>query len=383
MNWKMKYLGIMSVFSLALMGCGNDKNVETTSQNKTGTTEERSVNKTTSTDSKTTGSKTESEDSEEIEGGGRVVDPKSPFRIGKVEQQLGKESFTNLELDKYDEDSVYFIPERDNLGVLFTSKAKPYISTYENGKWTKDKEIKVESIVPGGEFVSMGYGALEIKSGESQVTHVFVNYKGDVVFKDKTDNLRSVSVNESLGSNKLQNSIVGSNKGNLIFHKESENHIIVMSQKDGKEMVRLDRTKDSPGLHGYFDVDKKTLIKDDEIYDFDKKKYVYDTQGQRMKPDKNGKVVASDKEKYFFFTEESVEKSNGQNIGHFEIYEQKLGPENQRKYKMEFPGFFKDKESYIVTDTGDKIVFYGYYQFEDKPAIYMIQVTYKNNKNKK
>lgn len=52
MNWKMKYLGIMSVFSLALMGCGNDKNVETTSQNKTGTTEERSVNKTTSTDSK-------------------------------------------------------------------------------------------------------------------------------------------------------------------------------------------------------------------------------------------------------------------------------------------------------------------------------------------
>ncbi|MEK4640525.1 hypothetical protein NST14_30900 [Bacillus sp. FSL W8-0519] len=372
MGWKMKSLGILSVFSLALVGCGEDKNVETTSQNKTS-----------STDSKTIGSKTEGEISEEIEGGGRIVDPKSPFRIGKVEQQLGKESFTNLELDKYDEDSVYFIPEGNNLGVLFISKAKPYISTFENGKWAKDKEIKVESIVPGGEFVAMGYGALEIKSGESQVTHVFVNYKGDVVFKDKTDNLRSVSINESLGSNKLQNSIVGSSKGNLIFHKENENHITVMSQKDGKEVMKLDRTKDSPGLYGYFNVDKKTLLKDDEIYEFDKKKYVYDTQGQRMKPDKNGKVVASDKEKYFFFTEESVEKSNGQNIGHFEIYEQKLGPENQRKYKMEFPGFFKDKESYIVTDTGEKIVFYGYYRYEDKPAVYMTQVTYKNNKNNK
>ncbi|HFK9703771.1 TPA: hypothetical protein ACG05V_005432 [Bacillus pacificus] len=383
MGWKMKSLGILSVFSLALVGCGEDKNVETTSQNKTGTTEEKSVNKTSSTDSKTIGSKTEGEISEEIEGGGRIVDPKSPFRIGKVEQQLGKESFTNLELDKYDEDSVYFIPEGNNLGVLFISKAKPYISTFENGKWAKDKEIKVESIVPGGEFVAMGYGALEIKSGESQVTHVFVNYKGDVVFKDKTDNLRSVSINESLGSNKLQNSIVGSSKGNLIFHKENENHITVMSQKDGKEVMKLDRTKDSPGLYGYFNVDKKTLLKDDEIYEFDKKKYVYDTQGQRMKPDKNGKVVASDKEKYFFFTEESVEKSNGQNIGHFEIYEQKLGPENQRKYKMEFPGFFKDKESYIVTDTGEKIVFYGYYRYEDKPAVYMTQVTYKNNKNNK
>ncbi|NUJ08472.1 hypothetical protein [Bacillus paranthracis] len=379
MNWKMKSLGIMSVFSLALVGCGEDKNVETTSQNKTGTTEEKSVNKTTSTDSKTTGSKTESEDFEEIEGGGRGVDPKSPFRIGKVEQQLGKESFTNLELDKYDEDSVYFIPDGNNLGVLFISKAKPYISTFENGKWTKDKEIKVESIVPGGEFVAMGYGALEIKSGESQVTHVFVNYKGDVVFKDKTDNLRSVSINESLGSNKLQNSIVASSKGNLIFHKENENQLSVMSQKDGKEIMKLDRTKDAPGLYGYFNVDKKTLLKDDEIYDFEQKKYVYDTQGQRLKPDKNGKVIASNKDKYFF-VDKTVEKSNGQSIGHFEVYEQKLGPENQRKYKMEFPGYFKNEESYIVTDTGDKIVFYGYYRYEDKPTIYMTQVTYKNNK---
>lgn len=382
MNWKMKSLGILSVFSLALMGCGEDKKVETTSGNKTGTTEEKSVNKTTSTDSKSKKSKTEGENSEEIEGGGRIVDPKSPFRIGKVEQQLGKESFTNLELDKYDEDSVYFIPERDNLGVLFISKAKPYISTYENGKWTKDKEIKVESIVPGGEFIAMGYGAIEVQSGESQVTHVFVNYKGDVVFKDKTDNLRSVSVNESLGSNKLQNSIVSSSKGNLIFHKENENQFTVMSQKDGKEIMKLDRTKDSPGLHGYFDVDKKTLLENDEIYDFDKKKYVYDTQGQRLRPDKNGKVVATDNGKYFF-VDKSVEKSNGQSIGHFEVYEQKLGPENQRKYKMEFPGFFKNEESYIVTDTGDKLVFYGYYQYEDKPAVYMTQVTYKNNQNKK
>ncbi|PET92252.1 hypothetical protein CN527_30735 [Bacillus cereus] len=219
--------------------------------------------------------------------------------MGKVEKQLGNESFTNLDLDKDDEDTIYFIVDGDKLGVLFEANAKPYISTYESGKWTKDKEINVKDIVPGGNFITTGYGSVEVQSGESQVTHAFVNYKGDVVFKDTTDKLQVVDINSTLGANKLQNTITSSSKGNVILHKDSEDKISLISQSDGKEIMKLDGVKDFPRSPGYLDFDKKLMFQNDEIYDFDKKKYVYDSNGQKLDPDKNGKVVASDNGKSY------------------------------------------------------------------------------------
>lgn len=381
MSSKMKYVSMFLVsFFLIVTGCENQKKEFTQTEEanrKVGTTEEKSSNRAASTDTK---EKIEDEKYEEFEGGGRIADPKSPLRMGKVEKRLGGESFTNLELDKYDEDSIHFIAEGDNLGVLFVANAKPYISTYENNKWTKDKEIKIESIVPGGKYITSGYGTVEVQSGESQVTHVFVNYKGDVVFKDKTDKLQVVDINSTLGANRVQNSITSSSKGNVIIHKNNESELTFISQRDGKEIMKLDGVKDFPTSPGYLDFDKKLMFQNTEIYDFGKKKYVYDSNGQKVQADSNGKVVAADNGKYFFVDKKNTDKSKDQVIGQFEVYQQELGSENDRKYKIGFTGFYKDEESYVITNSGDKIYFYGYYKFEDKPAVFMSETTYKKTK---
>ncbi|MCU5201632.1 MULTISPECIES: hypothetical protein [Bacillus cereus group] len=379
MSSKMKYVSMFLVsFFLIVTGCENQKKEFTQTEEanrKVGTTEEKSSNQAASAD---TQEKVEGENSEEFEGGGRIADPKSPLRIGKVEKRLGNESFTNLELDKYDEDSITFIAEGNSLGVLFSANAKPHVSTYTNGKWMKDKEIDIESIIPGSSFLGIAKGSIDVKSGDSEGTHIFVNYKGEVVFKEKTGKLAVVDVNEVFRDSKSY--ITSSNKGNVIVHRENENEITLISQKDGKEMMKLNGVKDFPTSPGYLDLDKKLMFQTTEIYDFGKKKYVYDSNGQKVQADSNGKVVAADNGKYFFVDKKNTDKSTEQVIGQFEVYQQELGSNSDRKYKIGFTGFYKDEESYVITNSGDKIYFYGYYKFKDKPAIFMSETTYKKTK---
>ncbi|ADY23866.1 hypothetical protein P4U05_15660 [Bacillus paranthracis] len=364
MSWKMKCLGIISVFFLALVGCQTDKSVETTPKDKAA-----------STDSKSTGTK-------ESEGGEKKADSKSSIKLGKVEKQLGKESFTNFELDEKDERRIYLIADGDNLGVLFEKDFTPYFSSYSNGKWQKDKKLEVKSMYPEGRIIGIGEGYLEVATGEKEGTLLFLNYKGEVVFKEQP---RELTRDQSGVVGGRNSRVTSSSKGNVIIHQDdkNENERILISQRDGKEIMKLDGVKDFPPFPGYLDFDKKLMFQNKEIYDFGKKKFVYDTSGQKLEPDRNGKVVGSDGGKYFFVDKSDTEKSNGLNVGKFDLYEQKLGPENERENKTRFTGPYVWEESIAITNLDNKIYYYSYYKFEDKPAIYMTEMTYKNNKSKK
>ncbi|WP_088362964.1 hypothetical protein [Bacillus cereus] len=364
MSSKMKYLGIMSVLALGVVGCSSDKNVETTSKKTTGTPET-----------------VENEKYEDSQGGGDTKDSKNPIKLGKVEKQLGNESFTNLELDETDERRIYLIADGDNLGVLFAKNYTPYFSSYSNGKWTKDKKLEVTSIFPQGRILDYSAGYLEVATGEKEGTVLYLNYKGEVTFKDQPREL-DVRGEGLTGGN--QNSVTSSNKGNVIVHRDYKNrdNITLISQRDGKEIMKLDGVKDFPSS-GYLDFDKKLMFDSNEIYDFGKKKFVYDASGQKLVPDKNGKVVGSDDGKYFFVDEINSSKSNGLTTGEFNLYEQKLGPENERKNKTKFTAPYEWKESVAITNAGNKIYQYAYYKFEDKPAIYKTELTYKNSDSKK
>ncbi|MED2737678.1 hypothetical protein [Bacillus toyonensis] len=365
MSWKMKCLGIMSVLTIGVVGCSSDKNAETTSKKTTGTQQ-----------------KVEDEKYEDSQGGGGTTDSKNPIKLGKVEKQLGNESFTNFELNDKDERRIYLIADGENLGVLFEKDYTPYFSSYTNGKWTKDKKLEVKSIYPEGEILSTGDGFLEVGTGEKEGAALALNYKGEVVFKD--EHLELTSDRRGLaGGNK--NSVTSSNKGNVIIHRDAknENEVTLLSQSDGKEIMKLDGVKDFPPFPGYLDFDKKLMFQSKEIYDFGKKKFVYDASGQKLVPDLNGKVAGSDDDKYFFVDEINSSKSSGLTTGQFELYEQKLGPENERKNKTKFTGPYVYKESTAITNSGNKVYSYCYYKFEDKAAIYKTELTYKDSKSKK
>ncbi|MGN5650367.1 hypothetical protein [Bacillus sp. Brlt_9] len=365
MSWKMKCLGIVSVLTIGVAGCSSDKNVETTTKKTTGTPE-----------------KVENEKYENSQGGGKTTDSKSPIKLGKAEKQLGNESFTNFELSDKDERRIYLIADGENLGVLFEKDYTPYFSSYTNGKWKKDIKLDVKSIYPEGRILGIGEGYLEVATGEKEGTNLFLNYKGEVVFKEQP---RSLAVGGSDLTGGKNSNVTSSNKGNVIVHRDdkNKNEVTLFSQSDGKEIMKLDGVKDFPSSPGYLDFEKKLMFQNREIYDFGKKKFVYDESGQKLEPDKNGKVVGSDDGKYFFVDESNTEKSNGLTTGLFDLYEQKLGPENERKNKTRFTGPYVWKESYALTNAGNKIYYYGYYKFEDKPAIYKTELTYKNSNSKK
>lgn len=310
-----------------------------------------------------------------------------PLMMKNVQQQLGDESFTQMNLDSIDTKDIRITEIGKSLLVHFTAVTKDekgnnvrktYESVYSNGKWqVKDKVIITKDLCEDPDITKNDKGIVSFQcTRESkEPTLLFFNDKGEISHKETGTLVRGMNGDEF----SFKSSAVRTEKGLMILTKTGKEVATLFNMNDGKEVEKIE----TPGLAAkdidFINTTKKEIIASKNLYDYKKKDFVWGSDGQKLELNNKGTIIGSDKnKKYYSYDRRQREKIDGGLKSNFEVMQTKLGASDAPAF-IEFTGYFNDDNSnqLLMNLSDDEIHFYGYYLFKNKPSIFMQTLAYQ------